>query len=165
MKATCTIQDVLDDATAVEYLRDVSARMQSAYLENCVVHACRVAELLLKAGHSPWIGSIRDLVVDGSRRVHRPLTPVRFLGRAGPTWTTHVVCCHGKQAYDPIVGEPISVDELAAKVFGRPLSVRKAVSEPTVLELSKLGTLNSRTITGLLAVVDERAQSGRMTER
>jgi len=125
--------------SAIAYLRETSEAMSETYLDDCVTHACRIASLLLEEGAPPWIGRIRET----TGNVHHPLTPLRFLGRRGPTWTTHYICCNGADAYDPIVGEPISVDEYALRVFGRPIPVMKVVEESDVAALTRAGTLRA----------------------
>jgi hypothetical protein len=129
------------DALAREYLRDVSARMTTSYLDHCVVHATRIATLLLDGNCAPWIGSIRDVTSDESGEFHHPLIPARFRAM---TWNVHYVCCNGTQAYDPLVGEPCSVDELAAKVFGRTIAMREAVSSADVAALATPEALSER---------------------
>ncbi len=128
------------------YLRDVSAQMDASYIDNCVIHACNVAKLLRDAGEAPWIGCIRETVMMGDARVHQALIPLRFAGRKGPAWTAHYVCCSGTLAYDPLVGEPIAIEELAKTIFGRPLPVTRAISEPDLSEMANRGALNERAI-------------------
>ena len=48
--------------TAVEYVRETSARMTDRYLGDCLVHARRIAELLEAEGQSPWIARIHEEV-------------------------------------------------------------------------------------------------------
>jgi hypothetical protein len=122
-----------NDSEALQYLRDVSARIADRYPEDCVVHACRLAVQLLRGGGSPWIGSIRDVTLDGERQFHQPLIALRL--RHAPPWNVHYVCCNDGDAYDPLVGEPVAIDELARRVFGRALSVREAVSVEQVRAL------------------------------
>ena len=123
------------------YLRETSASMTTRYPEDCVAHAVRLAELLSAEGAEPWIGRIRELVVEGERTISRPLIPLRFSGIGKPQWSTHYVCCNDGLAYDPLVGEPVNVDELALRVFGRTLEVTEAVSPSKVQALLDAGTL------------------------
>ena len=123
------------------YLRETSASMTTRYPEDCVAHAVRLAELLRAEGAEPWIGRIRELVVEGELTISRPLIPLRFSGIGKPQWSTHYVCCHEGLAYDPLVGEPVRIDELATRVFGRALEVTEAVSASTVKALLEEGTL------------------------
>jgi hypothetical protein len=112
-------------ATAAAYLRDTSAAMAESYTGDCLVHACRLAELLLGERRAPWIGRVRDVRGD----FHGPLVPRRYLGRGGPTWTTHYVACAGRLAFDPLLGEPIDLDHYATAVFGRHLEVQTHLDE------------------------------------
>ncbi|HEV7764227.1 MAG TPA: hypothetical protein VGQ76_04430 [Thermoanaerobaculia bacterium] len=128
------------DALALDYLRDVSARMTTTYLDDCVAHATRIAALLIVGDCAPWIASIRDVTNEGSYEMHHPLIPSRF---PAMTWNVHYVCCNGTQAYDPIIGEPCSVDELAMNVFGRAITVGEAVSVADVARLATAEVLKT----------------------
>lgn len=130
-----------NDSEALQYLRDVCARMADSYPEDCVVHACRLAVQLLRAGGSPWIGSIRDVTLDGERQFHQPLIALRL--RHSPPWNVHYVCCNGGDTYDPLAGEPVAIDELALRVFGRTLSVREAASVEQVRALGSEDALRA----------------------
>jgi hypothetical protein len=79
--------------------------------------------MLIASGLRPWIGRIRDR----GENVSGPLHAARFTGRNAMTWTTHYVACAGELAYDPLIGEPVPVSELAERVFGRPLLVEHFV--------------------------------------
>ena len=102
------------------YVREVSEAMRDTYLEHCVEHACKLAELLRAEGRQPWIGRLRLTSYEGGRVVHDALIPVRF---ASLTWTTHYVACAGTTAFDPLAGAPVPLDRYAALVFGRPIPV------------------------------------------
>lgn len=125
------------DALALDYLRDVSARMTTTYLDDCVAHATRIAVLLPIS----WIASIRDVTNDGSYEMHHPLIPLRF---PAMTWNVHYVCCNGTQAYDPILGESCSVDEFTMRVFGRSIAMREAISTADVAALATTDALKKR---------------------
>ena len=118
-----------------EYLR--AALDWTAYPEDCVAHAMRVAELLLEEGRAPWIGRVRD--VQG--QWHGPLIPRRF---EGTTWTTHYVACTGREVFDPIAGEARDVDAYALEVFGKPLTVELHVSVEETAQRLREGTLRER---------------------
>jgi hypothetical protein len=130
-----------NDSEALQYLREVSARMTEGYPEDCVAHACRLAVHLLRAGGSPWIGSIRDITMNGDQQFHQPLIALRL--KHPPPWNVHYVCCNDGDAYDPLVGEPVAIDELALRVFGRALSVREAVSAERVRALGSEDALRA----------------------
>ena len=126
---------------AILYLRETSALMDNRYPGDCVDHAIRIAERLRADGGSPWIGRIRDLVVAGELTISHPLIPVRFSGIGKPQWSTHYICCEDRLAYDPLIGEPVPVDELAMRVFGRALEVVEVVPASDVKALLEEGTL------------------------
>jgi hypothetical protein len=109
--------------STAEYLSDTSLAMTEGHAGDCREHAYRIARLLIAEGRFPWIARIRETVVQGDSIFHGPLTPLRFLGYRGLTWTTHYVACDGTDAYDPILGEPVSLDGYTLRVFGREVAV------------------------------------------
>ena len=110
------------------------------YIDYCVTHAARIAELLLAEGKSPWVGRIHERHGD----FVAPLIPTRFKGNNARTWTTHYVACDGRDVYDPIVGSPIVVDEYAIAVFGRPLDVQTHLDAAETRRLVSGGKLYRR---------------------
>jgi hypothetical protein len=109
--------------TAEEHLATASAAIEDHYAGDCVVHACAVAGVLHAEGREPWIGRLRQTIVDGESRIHAPLTPRRYAGRGAPTWTTHYVCGSGSEVFDPLIGAPIDAADFAEAAFGRPIAV------------------------------------------
>ena len=109
--------------TAADYLRELSLAMQQRYAEDCVTHACRIAELLLAERCAPWIGRIRHIETHGDSEFRGYLLPLRYAGTGALAWTTHYVACAGREVYDPLAGEPLDVDAYAEAVFGKPLPV------------------------------------------
>jgi hypothetical protein len=123
----------------VVYLRETFEEMQhSGYTLDCVAHACRLAEILHASGRAPWIGRIRDLSETPQGTLHQRLTPLRF---ANKTWTTHYVCCAGDEAFDPMAGEPLPLDQYGQQVFGRPLQIEEFLSAETTAALIEAGAL------------------------
>lgn len=127
--------------TADEFIRDASLAMQDRYTGDCATYACRVAELLIAAGRSAWIGQVRHVTTQGEEVMHWPLIPRRFIGRGAPAWTTHYVACSGRIAYDPLVGVPIHVEWYALEVFGWDVSVEVHLDEATTERLLLTGEI------------------------
>lgn len=109
--------------------------MATQHQQDCVAHAVQLAKLLSTDGAEPWIGRIRDLVITVEHTISHPLIPIRFAGIGRPQWSTHYVCCESQLAYDPLVGEPIAIDELALRVFGRTLPIEEVVPASKVKAL------------------------------
>ena len=128
--------------TAADYLREQSLRMTDRYESDCVTHACRLAELLRAEAKSPWIGRLRDRQERERGVFHGPLTPQRYAGRRGPTWTTHYVACADHDVYDPIVGTVINIDGYAQAVFGRDIAVERLLDPETTDRLLASGELH-----------------------
>jgi hypothetical protein len=106
--------------TAAGYLREIARAMETGYPEDCLAHACRLAELLLDEGRSPWIGRIREVIDRGGHVFHGPLIPRRF---PTLTWNTHYVCCCDGEVYEPLAGTAVPSDGYARSVFGRDIEI------------------------------------------
>lgn len=81
--------------------------------------------MLIADGRDAWIGRVRRVEQRGTITFHAPLTPLRFRGRSGPTWTTHYVCCSGNTAYEPLLGVPIALAEYSVAVFGEAIDIER----------------------------------------
>lgn len=124
-------------------LRDLALAVEDAYTGDCTRYAEEIARRLLDAGLSPWIGAVREIVTlpDG-REYHAPLTPLKYAGRKGPTWNVHYICCSGNEAFEPILGEPVAVDDLAEFLFGRKLPIVKIIDEGDTEHVLRNGTFH-----------------------
>jgi hypothetical protein len=127
--------------TADEFIREESLTMQERYSGDCATYACRVAELLVAQGRSPWIGRVRHVTRDGENLMHWPLIPRRYAGRGAPAWTTHHVACSGRTAYDPLVGAPTDVESYAPQVFGLDIPVEVHLDSPMTESLLASGEI------------------------
>jgi hypothetical protein len=117
--------------------------MRNGYAGDCVTHACALARLLIGEGQEPWIGRIRDVTPTGRGLYYGPLIPIRFSGPGKPVWNTHYVCCAGPDAFDPIIGKPVPVEQFSSTVFGRNLMVEPFLSAGEVAGLLQEGTLKA----------------------
>ena len=128
---------------ATDYLREVSAAIGDGYRDDCVTHACRLAELLHADGKAPWIGRLRDVMHDGDQVFHGPLIPERLAGRNPPAWTTHYVACTGDTVYDPLAGDPVAIGRYSEFVFGREIPVETFLDANATAHLCRLGELRA----------------------
>jgi hypothetical protein len=128
---------------STDYLRAISLEMESGYTEDCVIHACALAQLLIDEGRRPWIGRVRETRQLGERVFHAPLIPMRFTDQAARVWNTHYVCCVDDQAYDPILGAPVAIDRYTDAVFGRALPVEEHHSVDATARLLARGELRA----------------------
>lgn len=106
-----------------ETLRQISAAMADRYSGDCLKHARTIRAQLVGEGHDAWIGRLRKTETCGNTTFHGPLTPLRFRGRGGPTWTTHYVCCSDGEAYDPLLGAPVPLAVYSVAVFGEEIDI------------------------------------------
>jgi len=112
--------------------------MESGYRDDCVTHACRLAELLLDEGRSPWIGRIREVIHRGDTVFHGPLIPKRF---PALTWNTHYVYCCDGEVYDPLANAALPSDEYARTVFGRHIEIEMHLDAAATRRLVDRGEL------------------------
>jgi hypothetical protein len=129
--------------TAVAYLRDISAKLDDGYPDDCVIHACTLAGLLYAEGKKPWIARLRDVRHVASGVFHGPLTPIRLAGRKSPTWTTHYVACEGDVVYDPLTGTPVAIAEYPVLAFGREIPLERFLDEAATAELCRRDELRT----------------------
>lgn len=102
-----------------DYLTRVHALIRDRYSGDCVARAREVASLLQNSGREATLLRFRRrTTIDGQLTVW-PLTPLMYLGRSGPTWNTHYVCCSNDLVYDPIIGAPVPLAGYAMQVFGQ----------------------------------------------
>ena len=119
--------------TATETIRELSHSFAIRYSGDCLTHARTIAAMLRAEGREAWIGRVRHVEQRGSTTFHHPLIPKTVVGANYLAWTTHYVACADHDAYDPLLGDPIDIDDYAMKVFGLPLEIemvsRKAEPE------------------------------------
>ena len=98
----------------------------------CTLIACEVAKIFLKEGKTPYIVKIKENEKRGGWVHNKILRPVLFGGRV--TWRTHHVCCYNGIAYDPMLGEPVSLNEYTLKAFGENIQVKMLIPEEQIKE-------------------------------
>jgi hypothetical protein len=143
--------------SAHDYLQEVKLEMDSGYTLDCVAHACALARLLLDDGRTPWIGRLRETIQRDDYIFHAPLTPIRSMGNARPTWTTHYVCCAGDEVYDPIAGKPLAIADYAQIIFGRVIPVVEHFSPEVTADLLQRDELRRAFRPGLVRDLEPRA--------
>ncbi|MEA2568914.1 MAG: hypothetical protein QOI24_915 [Acidobacteriota bacterium] len=126
-----------------DYLRTLFVALTDGYPDDCVVHACRLVELLLVECAEPWIGRLRDIQQVETGVFHGPLIPTTLSGRHARTWTTHYVACAGDRAYDPLMGEAVALREYARRLFGRDLAIETLLGVDRTAELFRAGKLRA----------------------
>ena len=99
--------------------------MAVADVGDCLEHARIIRDHLLAEGREAWIGRLRKTSRLGETTFHGPLTPLRFRGSGGPTWTTHYVCCCDGKAFDPLIGEPVPLSGYSIAVFGEEIEIER----------------------------------------
>jgi hypothetical protein len=129
--------------TAEEHLAGASAAMEQHYQGDCVAHCSAVAKVLHAEGRRPWIGRVRQTIIEDGRSLHTALTPLRYLGRGAPTWTTHYVCGAGSQIFDPLAEAPLATDRFAESVFGRPITIETILDPDTTATAIARGQLEN----------------------
>jgi hypothetical protein len=129
--------------SVLEYLQTTSAAMEHGYTADCVTHACNIADLLLSAGREAWIGRLRDITKLRDDVFHGPLIPRRFTGGHARTWNVHYVCCSGTEVYDPMLAEPVGIEQYSLAAFGNPLEVTEHLSPEVTATLWRTGELKA----------------------
>lgn len=84
-----------------------------AYSDSCAIVACKIATKLLAAGMRPYLLVIRGGLKNGGNTESLKLV----LMKGDMKWGAHIVCAEGEIAYDPVVGNPLPIDEYLKKMF------------------------------------------------
>jgi hypothetical protein len=130
--------------TAAGYMARISASLHESYGDDCVVHACTLAELLHGEGRDAWIARIRETKRQGDTSYHGPLIARRFRDADARVWTTHYVACSADVAYDPLAGQPLPIASYTAVVFGKELPIETYLDGQTTAELLRTNALRQR---------------------
>lgn len=91
-----------------------------AYTLDCLAFAREIRASLAAEGRAATLLRVRqhERRVDGSVFV-APLTPLRYLGRGGPTWNTHYACRAGDRVFDALFAAPVALADYTRLAFGR----------------------------------------------
>ena len=98
------------------YLMDKRRLFAHTYEANCLTIARDIARLLVEEGHQPFIACLHKEEDRAGNRFHYPLSPKKYNGRI--TWTKHYVCCCEGMVYDPMLEEPVGMEQYSRAVFG-----------------------------------------------
>ena len=122
-------------SSLAHYLTESYQLLADSYQANCLTIARDIARLLLESGSRPFIVSLSKVESRGGDRFHYPLMPKKYGGRV--TWTKHYVCCCGELAYDPMLEQPVLLDQYCQLVFGQDFPLEKFVAEEAMEEYLK----------------------------
>jgi hypothetical protein len=115
-----------------DYLADRRRQLAEGYQADCLAIARDIARLLTESGRRPFIVYLNKVEARGKDKFHYPLMPKKYGGRV--TWTKHYVCCSAGLAYDPILEEPVPLEQYSAIVFGKGFHMESFVSEEAMQE-------------------------------
>jgi hypothetical protein len=107
-----------------EKLKD-DYREDSGARDSCSHIAFKLADLLQEEGYSPNILVLRGAAIDDGHR--EGLVPLCYEGRI--EWTAHVVCAVEGWVYDPLLENPLPLEEYLSVTFDQPVEVREFTKE------------------------------------
>ena len=108
------------------YLSEKHEQLADNYQADCLAIACDVARLLVESGKQPSIVSFTKTTKTEDGNFHHPLMPKKYGGRV--TFTRHYVCCCEELAYEPMLEQPVPIEQLCQAVFGQELTMEEFVS-------------------------------------
>ena len=111
----------------LSYMTEKGRLLAESYQANCLAIAHDIAALLLDSGSQPFIVCLYKVEDRGGNRFHYPLIPKQYGGRI--TWTKHYVCCCGSVAYDPMLREPVPIEQYSRQAFGEDFPMARFVTE------------------------------------
>jgi hypothetical protein len=109
---------------------------------HCGQIAADIAALLLRSGMHPHIEEVCDREDNHMNR--RALVPEIYNGKI--TWGGHQVCCCQGLAFDPLLGQPIAIEDYTEAVFGKDIELRVSKSEEETEKREVNGYESSRDI-------------------
>ena len=95
-------------------------------LTSCVAQAIELYDILTQENKSPYIMQVYE--IDEETLGPKGLLPLAFEGKGIPK-PRHWVCCSDDLAYDPLVGEPIALENYCKTIFGRDYEMQRIDSE------------------------------------
>ena len=98
------------------YLAEKRRVLADGYDANCLTIALEIAALLRAEGRQPSVATLIRVELRGEDVFYGPITPLKYEGRV--TWTRHYVCCCDRMAYDPMLSEPVPVEDYSRLTFG-----------------------------------------------
>ncbi len=96
----------------------------------CIGIAAEVAVILTRAKKNPDIMAIEEIVRDDGQIRRRRFKPTLYGGKI--QWEGHEFCCYEGKAYDPLVGEPVPINDYCNIAFGEKLPMRVVISKEYV---------------------------------
>jgi|GEM_PF-1720004 len=118
-----------------ESLKNNYTTPDGKYAESCAAIAYDIAGLLLLEGKKPTIVSVEGKTDNPRIRHNAPLVPIRYKGAV--TWGGHQICVCGSLVYDPMVGEPVHIEEYPNVAFGTDVDMETLVSEDEIEDFIK----------------------------
>ncbi|MEK6406267.1 MAG: hypothetical protein AABN34_04810 [Acidobacteriota bacterium] len=103
-------------SSLLSYLTEKRSLLADNYEANCLTIARDIARLLIDSGNQPFIACLHKETVRPGYRFHHPLIPKKYYGSI--TWTKHYVCCCEGVVYDPMLEEPVGIEQYSRAAFG-----------------------------------------------
>jgi len=126
--------------TVLEYLASKKVTILNDYKtpsgqhsEHCGLIANALAKLLIEAGKEPYIMLVTEDVHKNGFVYTKDLEPLIYNGNV--SWGSHLVCCCENVAFDPMIGNPVNIDQYTQIVFGELIHMGIAVSKDKLKEL------------------------------
>jgi hypothetical protein len=127
--------------SVINYLHDKHETIVNDYknsdgeVENCALIALDIADLLVADGQEPYVVRLvgNDVIENGFTHA-KNLTPRIYEGRV--SWEAHLVCVCDGLIFDPMLGQPVSLEEYSRKVFGEDIKTKILLSPKMTRELS-----------------------------
>lgn len=110
-------------------LRPNYTRDNGRHLESCWHVATDVARRLLDEGKEPEIVTFTE----GTFSLLKPMVPKEYEGKV--TWYAHHVCVADGMSYDPIIGEPVPINEYCQRAFGEDFKMQVSFPHKKLVEI------------------------------
>ena len=103
------------------------------YNDLCDALATTIGKKLILEGQMPHL----EKMIAPSTRTKK-IVPVRFRGRV--SWGLHVICVNNLEAWDPVLGSPIPLEDYPARLIGEnlPLLPYKTTEQLEAFSVDKI---------------------------
>ena len=125
--------------TVLDYLESMNATIlndyrtpDGQYSEHCGLIAIDLAKLFIAFGKEPYIMKVSEYIHKNGSIHSKSLNPLVYEDRV--SWGAHQVCCCGDEAFDPIVGKPISINQYTQTVFGESINMEILIPKNLIRE-------------------------------
>lgn len=121
--------------TVLDYLTKANKTILNDYKtsdEHCWLIAIDIAKLFIASGKEPYIMKIFEEFYENGFIHSKNLKPLVYKDQV--TWWYHEVCCYRNDVFDPIIGNPVKINEYTQIIFGESINMEILIPKNQIRE-------------------------------